>query len=683
MTKSRKLLVFGVAAVVLISAIAALAFTFSKGQEYYRFLEVREYRGSVAFEREGKNHKLFEGLHLVSKDKIITGADSDILLLADFDKHIFVEDNTAFIIETEGNETKGRIAINLLYGGSLFTIDRKLPAGSEFVVNSPNATLSVRGTVFHVDYDPETNTTTVEVTEGVVEVSSGEEIQNIEAGVSCVVKDDNIIIISDSELNDNSDDGSNANNDDSSGLNIEVPTASLFMTRMYKLTGDESYRTAGPEYYSLLIDEPNTLEALETPRQYNYASDAEYIDRNPWLDETLKELKTYTEAHIDEINEYFDKNKNIAVDEFRTGNYVQENRKVTDWFPEVIEIHNETGVYLFRISEASMSAHASHKSVNILDNFISDYYIKDENIAVSATDVSFSIFGTIEKILDEDNSTVTTTAINETSSETSVSSKPAETTSVTSSTAPETLATVKPSVTENTTREASVTSGYEAQDVANMLMDYISGKGKINKEMLANVKRARIMLGNIGASDYYISVFVDGYTVPEQINIKDCNIKDYSFVNYFYSIEELALGYLNITDEELAAIDFEKLSGLKRLNLGGNEISDISQLKHLKKLEYLQLINNDISDITPLKDLTNLKELLLDINKISDVTALKSLTNLEKLSLSSNELTDISPLKKLTKLKSLVLVGNYFLPKSEIEALRKALPDCEIETLDY
>ena len=497
MSKNKKILVFCAIAVVLIAVIVVLVFAFSKGQEYYRFLEVREYSGSVAFERDGKNHELFERIHLVSKDKIITGAASDILLLADLDKHIFAEENTAFIIEAEGNETEGRIAINLLYGGSLFTIDRKLPVGSEFVVNSPNATLSVRGTVFHVDYDPETNTTTVEVTEGVVEVSSKEGIQNIEAGGSCVVKDGNIYINTDSGLNENSDDGSNT---------------------------------------------------------------------------------------------------------------------------------------------------------------ISD---------------------------DEDNSIVTTTAINEIPSETSVNSKPIETTSVASSTVPETLVTSKPPVTESTTREASITSGYKAQDIANMLMDYVAGKGKINKEMLANVKRARIWLGNVVASDYYISVSVDGYTVPEQINIKDCNITDYSFVNYFYSIEELALGYLNITDEELAVIDFEKLSGLKRLLLGGNEISDISQLKHLKKLEFLQLIGNNISDITPLKGLTNLKTLLLIGNNISDVTPLKGLTNLEKLELSPNEPMDISPLKILTKLKYLCLRGYYIFPKSEIEALRKALPNCEIEALEY
>lgn len=510
-------MVFCAIAVVLIAVIVVLVFAFSKGQEYYRFLEVREYSGSVAFERDGKNHELFEGIHLVSKDKIITGAASDILLLADLDKHIFAEENTAFIIEAEGKETEGRIAINLLYGGSLFTIDRKLPVGSEFVVNSPNATLSVRGTVFHVDYNPETNTTTVEVTEGVVEVSSKEGIQNIEAGGSCVVKDGNIYINTDSGLNENSDDDSNAISD----------------------------------------DEDNSIVAT------------------------------------------------TAI--------------------------NETP------SETSVSSKPAEET------------------------------------------TTTSSAV----SETSVSSKPVETTSVASSTVPETLVTGKPPVTESTTSEASITSGYKAQDIANMLMDYVAGKGKINKKMLANVKRARIRAGNIEADDYYISVFVDGYTVPEQINIKDCNITDYSFVNYFDSIEELALGDLNITDDELAAIDFERLSGLKRLYLAGNEISDISQLKHLKKLEFLQLISNNISDITPLKGLTNLKTLLLIGNNISDVTPLKGLTNLEKLELSPNEPMDISPLKKLTKLKYLCLRGYYIFPKSEIEALRKALPDCEIEALEY
>lgn len=187
MTKNKKILIAGAAAILLIAIITVAIIILAGKKETYRFIEVDQYNGSVTLERNGTKPELFEGLHLVTNDMVSTGASSDILLLADTDKHILAEENTGFSIEAEGNESKGRIAVNLMYGSSLITIDNKLPDGLEFVVNTPNAALSVRGTVFHVSYDPETETTTVEVTEGVVEVISADGTQNIEAGGSCVV----------------------------------------------------------------------------------------------------------------------------------------------------------------------------------------------------------------------------------------------------------------------------------------------------------------------------------------------------------------------------------------------------------------------------------------------------------------------------------------------------------------
>jgi len=190
MSKNKKILIFSVVAIIL-TIVAIIIIILTGKRETYRFIEVDQYNGSVTLERNGTKPELFEGLHLITDDMVSTGDASDILLLADTDKHILVEENTGFSVEAEGNETKGRIAVNLMYGSSLITIDNKLPDGSEFVVNTPNAALSVRGTVFHVFYDPETETTTVEVTEGVVEVVSADGTQNIEAGGMCTVSGGN------------------------------------------------------------------------------------------------------------------------------------------------------------------------------------------------------------------------------------------------------------------------------------------------------------------------------------------------------------------------------------------------------------------------------------------------------------------------------------------------------------
>lgn len=190
MSKNKKILIFSVVAIIL-TIVAIIIIILTGKRETYRFIEVDQYNGFVTLERNGTKPELFEGLHLITDDMVSTGDASDILLLADTDKHILAEENTGFSIKAEGNEAKGRIAVNLMYGSSLITIDNKLPDGSEFVVNTPNAALSVRGTVFHVSYDPETETTTVEVTEGVVEVVSENGTQTIEAGGMCTVSGGN------------------------------------------------------------------------------------------------------------------------------------------------------------------------------------------------------------------------------------------------------------------------------------------------------------------------------------------------------------------------------------------------------------------------------------------------------------------------------------------------------------
>ena len=50
------------------------------------------------------------------------------------------------------------------------------------------------------------------------------------------------------------------------------------------------------------------------------------------------------------------------------------------------------------------------------------------------------------------------------------------------------------------------------------------------------------------------------------------------------------------------------LKNLKKLKLNENEISDISPLKNLTKLEYLEIQRNRIVDINPLKILTMIKK---------------------------------------------------------------------------
>lgn len=111
--------------------------------------------------------------------------------------------------------------------------------------------------------------------------------------------------------------------------------------------------------------------------------------------------------------------------------------------------------------------------------------------------------------------------------------------------------------------------------------------------------------------------------------------------------------YLQDYDEiELAECGLDSLDGVEyckyisRLDLTGNELTDISELAGLKQLEELYLANNQIGYID----------------------ALFGLKNLRVLDLSGNQIDDISPLLNLENLEYLNLVGNS-IPKSQLEAL--------------
>ncbi len=172
--------------------IAAIAiFTGCAQENVFRLIKVNSFQGTVTVQRKEKINA-FKGLQLISKDRVEVESNSHLELLADSDKHIVAEENTAFTLKATGTEQSGNITVDLLYGKALFTIENKLNEGSSFEVNTPNAALSVRGTIFYVEYDPETNTTRVTVKEGVVAVVTAEETEELTAGETATISDSRI-----------------------------------------------------------------------------------------------------------------------------------------------------------------------------------------------------------------------------------------------------------------------------------------------------------------------------------------------------------------------------------------------------------------------------------------------------------------------------------------------------------
>ena len=182
---------------VIVMAVSMI-FSGCKKEEVYRVVKINHFDGEVTVLRDEKMNA-FEGLQLISEDTVETGKGSKAELLADSDKHILAEENTKFVLKATGTEKSGNITINLLYGTSLIEIENKLSEESYFEVTTPNATLSVRGTTFEVNYDEETETTSVEVIEGVVVVTSEDKTEELTAGKTAVVTADEIVVEDKSE----------------------------------------------------------------------------------------------------------------------------------------------------------------------------------------------------------------------------------------------------------------------------------------------------------------------------------------------------------------------------------------------------------------------------------------------------------------------------------------------------
>ena len=129
---------------------------------------------------------------------------------------------------------------------------------------------------------------------------------------------------------------------------------------------------------------------------------------------------------------------------------------------------------------------------------------------------------------------------------------------------------------------------------------------------------------------------------------------------------ELSAGDLyNITELEAYSQNIKQLGGMEYLsnltyaNLSANKnISDLSSLAGLTRLEELRLGDNAITDLGSISSLTSLKKLRLYDNLVTDLSPLKSLTKLEELWIWGNQVQDISPSKSWTNLTTYYLYGN-------------------------
>ena len=114
---------------------------------------------------------------------------------------------------------------------------------------------------------------------------------------------------------------------------------------------------------------------------------------------------------------------------------------------------------------------------------------------------------------------------------------------------------------------------------------------------------------------------------------------------------------------------------LRALDMGHQQLTDISFLENLPELRILILADNRISDISVLRKLKHLQYVELFMNSLTDISPLAECTEMLDLNLCYNFVKDVTPIAKLTKLQRLWMSGNKLSGTTQTY-LKNALPGC-------
>jgi Leucine-rich repeat (LRR) protein len=114
---------------------------------------------------------------------------------------------------------------------------------------------------------------------------------------------------------------------------------------------------------------------------------------------------------------------------------------------------------------------------------------------------------------------------------------------------------------------------------------------------------------------------------------------------------------------------------LEFLNCRASNIKGLFPLRRFQNLKFLDISHTSIDDLTPIQNLTSLRKLYFQNTKVKHLDPVKNLVNLEYIMFHDTPVYIPFSLEKLVNLK-LVVCKTY---PSEIERLKKILPDCTFE----
>ena len=137
-----------ISGVSIVAAGVGVIIFLLNGEESYRTISVEEVNGkTIVVNEQNANTEAYQGMHLYSGDDVTVQQQSDMTLLLDMDKYVYAEENTHFWLEATGNDSKNSTVIHLEEGAVLNRIKNKLENGSVDEGDTPNTTMSIRGTL--------------------------------------------------------------------------------------------------------------------------------------------------------------------------------------------------------------------------------------------------------------------------------------------------------------------------------------------------------------------------------------------------------------------------------------------------------------------------------------------------------------------------------------------------------
>ena len=147
--KSKKFL-FIAGGCVAVAIAAVILILVLRNKDAYRIVKVFEVDGSASVNRaDSGSIDPYANMVLVSGDRVSLDT-GELTLQADEDKYIYLEEQTELVLNATGNSEHSKTKIDLVRGAITNEIQNKLIGDSSYEINTPNSTMSVRGTIFYV-----------------------------------------------------------------------------------------------------------------------------------------------------------------------------------------------------------------------------------------------------------------------------------------------------------------------------------------------------------------------------------------------------------------------------------------------------------------------------------------------------------------------------------------------------